>query len=157
MELRNPTERAPATKTVSSARRCLLHEGDPTDLAAEWNGLETEKGNRVAVRRAWAMRLNPGLLEPIITAPIKADASRYLVAPARSGWGLGGVARLSIDRAAVGLLVSPPPKGVVEVGFVQHEGGRGAWVSVGVMWRRRRPGGSQVMLAHAGDHFENRL
>lgn len=92
------------------------------------------------VGRAWAIRLGPGKPEAIITAPIKADESRYLVATAAPGWGLGGLAQPSLDRAAVGVLVSPPPRGRREVlfgaGFEQHGGRRGGWVCVGVVWRR---------------------
>lgn len=77
-------------------------------------------------------------------SPWRVDATRWLTPPAPilAGWGVGGVASLSIDRAAVGVLVSPPPRGRREIllgaGVEQFRGGRGAWVSVSILFRRPR-------------------
>lgn len=63
--------------------------------------------------------------------------------PARSGWGVGGMATLSLDRAALWVLVSPPPRGGRELlftgGVEQYRGGRGMWVEAGILffrWKR---------------------
>lgn len=138
---RVPTLKMPV---LAPDRPCLLREGDPTDIAAEWTGLETEKGNRVLVGRAWAIRLGPGKPEAIITARIKADASRYLVAPARSGWGIGGTASLLPDRVTFGALFSPPPlirgkwkrEHFFGVGGQWGRNSLGGWACFGVLWRR---------------------
>lgn len=90
---------------------CLLRPGDEAELAADWARLDTAAGSRVLVGTAWARRLKPSP-ETIISGPIRADVSRFLVVPqpvpvTRSMWavaaeyGTGGHWGASVERRVV--------------------------------------------------------